>query len=199
MALPLPLVLASVAALAAPGRPAKEAVSPHAFRKLVESTRGSVVRLVDAKSTGVVIGIHGELLVPEEAAGKGPVAVEYKGARLQAEVRARDRVLGLALLSLPSDDYPAATVGASARLAPGSFLLGIAWDRAGKLSTTAGRYHGLAKGKGSPRLRAEVGGPPGFVVFNARGELVGVHVPRRRAVVPIDEVRVRFAEPRPEG
>ena len=175
-----------------------EEISPHAFQKLVERTRGAVVRVTSRpEGTAVIIGVHGELLAPAQLVKGKTLVVELKGQPFIATLREKDAALGLALLSLDAGDYPAATVGTAAGIVKGSFLLGLAFDRKGKLATSTGTFDRESRAKdGAVRLRTDVAGPIGTALFNARGELVAIHAGARLSTVPIDAVRARFA-PRP--
>ena len=61
--------------------------------------------------------------------------------------------------------------------------------------THAGTYDGKRVVKGLDHLRTTVDGPIGSALFNRRGELVALHAGRRRATIPIDVVKQRFAPP----
>ncbi len=194
----LALLLASNASAAPPAPAATGApLSPHAFRKLVERARPAVVPVVSKpRGTAVLVGVNGDLLAPAKLVRNDRLEVEVEGTKLQARLVKRDEQLGLALLALEASapvTWPAAHVGSAGSLAKGEALVAVAFDTKGKLVTHAGRYDGRREVKGVDHLRTTVAGPQGSAVFNRRGELVAVHAGKRRATIPIDAVKQRFA------
>ncbi|MBI5545243.1 MAG: trypsin-like peptidase domain-containing protein [Deltaproteobacteria bacterium] len=176
-----------------PAATPSDELSPHAFQKLVDRTRGAILKVVSSpRGTAVLIGARGELLVDDRLAGKDGVAVEYQGERRQATLVAREPTLGLALLRLPPDVYPAAPAGSARKLLPGNALLGLAFDTRGTLQAKVGHFAGTREVRGLTRLRNDVAGPAGTALFNTQGQLVALHCGRPRATLPIDELRARF-------
>jgi len=193
------LATVSFALLPSPAVAVPEALSPHAYRKLVERVQPCVLKVVsEPKGFAVLVGVGGELIADERLFGKGGVAVEYKGERREAVVVERDAELGLVLLRLPADDYPAAPVGEAQALQKGEALVGLAFSAKGALVAEPGHFAGTRSVKGVTRLRNDVAGPPGTALFNVRGQLVAIHAGRSHATVAIEELRSRFARKRPE-
>lgn len=188
----LVLSLSSVV-VAAPAAP----LSPHAFRKVVERTRSAVVPVVSTpRGTAVLVGVGGDLLAPARLVRDGRILVELEGNQREAVLVHRDEAIGLAMLKIeatPGASFPAAHVGSASRLDRGDPLVALAFDRRGKLITHAGSFEGRRDVKGIEHLRTSVDGPIGSALFNRRGELVAVHAGRRRATIPIDAVKQRFA------
>jgi hypothetical protein len=173
----------------------QQKLTPLAFRNLVKRTRGSLVRVVSQpQGTAVLVGVGGEILAPDRLVRDGALVVEHKGERLKAKLLRRDADLGLAMLVLASGSYPAATIGSAARLKAGDALVGLSFDGRGELATTAGHFDRASKLKGGmTSLRCDLRCSADAVLFNSRGELVGLRVARKRSAFPIDEIRARLS------
>lgn len=192
-----PALASLILTLALPAAAAPEKLTQHAFRKLVERTQGTVLKVVSRpRGTAVLVGVQGELLADLRQVVKGRLAVEVGGERREAVLVDSAPDLGLALLRLPADDYQAAPVGPLSSLKPGSALLGLGFDARGKLRADAGRFAGERKQRGRRVLRTDLPGGGGTAVFNSRGQLVAVHAGRPLGTIAIDDVRARFASPR---
>jgi hypothetical protein len=191
----LRLCLFSTVLLLAPdAAAAPEQLSPFAFKNLVERTRAAVVRVVaPSGGTAVIVGVSGELVADLYLLDKDRLVVEVKGEKKTATLLAKDGELGLALLRLPPDDYPAAAVGSASTLNAGSALVGLCFDERGKLRAEIGHFAGTKTGAGPAHLRTDVAGGAGTALFNSKGQLVALHAGRPRATFAIDEVRARFA------
>jgi hypothetical protein len=174
---------------------AREDLSPHAFKKLVERTRGAIVPVVSKpKGMAVIIGVEGHLLAPAELVRNDALTVELDGRKLDAKLAQRNDELGVALLTLEPGAYPAAVAGSASSLEKGRFLLGLSLDRKGKLVTAHGHFERIGKApKGLPVLRSDVACGSSAALFNSRGELVAVRVARKRATFPLEEIRARLA------
>lgn len=202
-----PAALAGLTALAlcALPRPAAaaepEPLSPHAFRKLLERVQPCVLKVVSRPAGfAVLVGVKGELIADDKLLRKDAsfVEVEVKGEKREATLVTRDAELGLALLRLPDDEYPAATVGEARSLQRGDALVGLSLDARKGAVGEPGHFAGTHEVKGVTRLRNDVAGPPGTALFNTRGQLVAVHAGRSHATVAIEELRERFSKKRPE-
>lgn len=192
-----PALASLILTLALPAAAAPEELTQHAFRKLIERTQGAVLKVVSQpRGTAVLVGVQGELLADLRSVVKGRLAVEVRGERREAVLVDAAPDLGVALLRLPVDDYPAAPVGALASLTPGSALLGLRFDDKGQLRADAGRFAGERKQRGRRVLRSDLPGTGGTAVFNSRGQLVAVHAGRPLGTIAIDDVRARFASKR---
>lgn len=203
MPVPRPVCALGLAAalLALPLRSAAaapaEQLSSHAFKKLVERTSPAVLRVIsEPRGSAVLVGVGGEIIVDEKLVVKGSVAVEYRGERREAVLVGKDPELGLALLRLPADDYPAATVGTAQTLADGSALVGLSVDPKGALRAEPGHFAGRRSVKGVTRLRNDVAGPGGTALFNSKGQLVAIQAGRVHAAVAIEELKARFGAQR---
>ncbi|HEY3446747.1 MAG TPA: serine protease [Myxococcales bacterium] len=202
-----PAALAGLTALAFSALPwssalaEPEPLTPHAFRRLVERVQPCVLKVVSQPSGfAVLVGVKGELIADDKVLGKDAVtvAVEVKGERREATLITRDTELGLALLRLPDDEYPAASVGEAKNLQRGDALVGLSFDAKKGPVAEPGHFAGTRDVKGVTRLRNDVAGPPGTALFNTRGQLVAVHAGRSHATVAIEELRERFSKKRPE-
>ncbi|MGC4115870.1 MAG: serine protease [Myxococcales bacterium] len=203
-----PALVAGLATLALSALPCASAfaepepLSPHAFKKLVERVQPCVLKVVSPRPGGfaVLVGVKGEVIVDDRVLGKDAltIGVEVKGERREATLVERDAELGLALMRLPDDDYPAASVGEAKALQRGDALVGVAYDAKKGPVAEPGHFAGTREVKGVTRLRNDVAGPPGTALFNSRGELVAVHAGRSHATVAIEELRARFSKKRPE-
>jgi hypothetical protein len=186
---------ASMLATLAPAAAAEpEELSPRAFHKLVDRVRSAIVKVVsEPRGTAVILGVRGEVVADERLWGKSGLMVEYNGERRSATLESKAPELGLVLLRLPGDDYPAAVVGTASALTPGAALVGLAFDAKGAFKAEVGHFAGAKAVGGITRLRSDVPGPAGTALFNSKGQLVAIHTGRPRATLAIDELRTRFA------
>ena len=173
---------------------AREDLSPHAFQKLVERTRGAIVPVVSKpRGMAVIIGVEGHLLAPADLVRDHALTVEIDGRKLEAQLAQRDEALGVALLTLEPGAYPAAVAGSASSLEKGRFLLGLSLDKKGKLATAHGHFKQLGKTRaGLPTLHTNVPCGSGAALFNSRGELVGIRVARKRTTFALEEIRTRL-------
>jgi serine protease Do len=142
---------------------------------LVERLRPSVVR-VRSRGAGIVWRTGAVLTNLHVVAGTrgAPLVTGADGVRREARVVATSRPLDLALLALPEDGLPPASIGDSARLRVGElvFAFGHPWGQPWAVS--AGIVSGLGPGdyvRSDVRLAPGSSGGP---LVDAHGDVVGV-------------------------
>ncbi len=161
-----------------------------AILQMLDRVGPSVVQVRDGRrgaGAGIIWGRDGRVLTNHHVvAGHGEVQVELRDGRtLDAQVRARNPALDLALLQVEADDLPAAPVADSTRLRVGELVFAVGHPWGQRNVVTAGIISGFGTvdvpGNGGGKatyLHSDVRlapGNSGGPLLNAEGAVVGIN------------------------
>lgn len=161
-----------------------------AILQMLDRVGPSVVQVRDGRrgaGAGIIWGRDGRVLTNHHvvAGPGGGVQVELRDGRtFAAQVRARNPALDLALLSVESDDLPAAPVADSTRLRVGELVFAVGHPWGQRNVVTAGIISGFGQvelpgnGRKATYLHSDVRlapGNSGGPLLNAAGAVVGIN------------------------
>lgn len=134
-------------------------------------------------ASGVVIGSDGEILTNAHAVADADRAIVRlaDGRQFGAKVIGIDRTTDVALLKIEAHGLPAATIGSSANLVAGEWVVAIGSPFGLDNSASAGIVSAAQRflpGSAVPLIQTDVAinpGSSGGPLFNLRGEVVGIN------------------------
>lgn len=161
--------------------PARATPSPSraSLQRALEAHARSTVQLQAQRRSGlgVIVGAGGQVLTSVELVGLYEAQVGAAGKTQRVPVVMANAGLRVALVRLPGEDHPAASVALLPERASRPWLIGVVEAGGPRARAVAVR----AAAAPGPFLRVPLGLAPGSPLFDAQGRLVALVVTRRGA------------------